>query len=51
MTRQEQDELARELRELRRVADQLDVLVTRVHAAADNAIRALNEGVASNGHQ
>lgn len=50
MTRQEQEELSRELIELRRLVDQLGALSVRVHAAADKAIRALNEGVV-NGHQ
>lgn len=50
MTREEQEELTRELTELRRLVDQLGALSSRVHAAADRAIQALNEGVA-NGHQ
>lgn len=45
MTRHEQEELARELTELRHLVDQLGELSNRVHAAADKAIQALNEGV------
>lgn len=51
MTRQERDELTRELTDLRRLVDQLAELSTRVHQAADKAIEALYEGVPSNGHQ
>lgn len=50
MTRQEHEELERELTDLRRLVDQLGELSSRVHEAADKAIRALNEGVVS-GHQ
>ena len=50
MTRVEREELTRELSELRHLVDQLGELSTRVHAAADKAIQALNEGAVS-GHQ
>lgn len=50
MTRREQEELSRELIELRRLVDQLGVLSNRVHQAADKAIQALNEGVANGQH-
>lgn len=50
MTKAESEELTRELTELRRLVNQLSELSVRVHAAADSAIRALNEG-AVNGHQ
>lgn len=51
MSRHEQEELSRELTELRRLVDQLGALSVRVHTAADNAIRALNEGVPNGQHR
>lgn len=48
--RPEDEELTRELSELRRLVNELGALSARVHTAADNAIRALNEGVVPNGH-
>lgn len=50
MSRREEEELTRELAELRRLVDELGALSIRVHTAADAAIQALNEGV-PHGHQ
>ena len=51
MTRAEAEELSRELEDLRRMVEQLGELSSRVHAAADRAIQALNEGTPTSGHQ
>lgn len=47
MSRDDVDELERQLEEARRLFNQLDALSVRVHIAADNAIRLMSGRVAN----